>query len=348
MAKRGLLVLAVLGILASLLGLRQVRAQENGQLSLTSSPLPISLKAKPGSSVSTDIRIKNSGPKTEKLKVGLMKFSAEGEDGNPTLKDREDGDDYFDWVTFSESEFTAEPEEWNTIKMTIDLPDTAAFGYYYAVTFLRADPEEAAGDQQQVIRGGSATLVLLEADVPNAKREMSIKSFTVSKRTYEFLPAKFDVKIHNSGNVHGIPTGTIYIKKGSKQVGTVTVNSAHGNILPNSNRIYSAEWGDGFPAYKLKKEYDEAVSKEGKNVYQLTWNVSEIGKFRFGKYTADIVMVYDDGNRDVPMEATLSFWVIPWRIIFVTLFILIFMGVGIWVTVRKGLFRVRKSHKIEK
>jgi hypothetical protein len=26
-------------------------------------------------------------------------------------------------------------------------------------------------------------------------------------------------------------------------------------------------------------------------------------------------MVYDNGQRDVPMEATVSFWVIPWRLI---------------------------------
>jgi hypothetical protein len=26
-------------------------------------------------------------------------------------------------------------------------------------------------------------------------------------------------------------------------------------------------------------------------------------------------MVYDNGQRDVPIEATVSFWVIPWRVV---------------------------------
>lgn len=324
----------------------RARAQDAGELNITTSPLPIGLKAKPGESIDTELRVKNSGTQTERLKVGLMKFSAYGEEGKPELKDREPGDDYFDWVKFSETEFTAEPNEWKTIKMTISLPESAAFGYYYAVTFTRANPQDASGGLQSAVRGGTATLVLLEADVPNAKRELSLESFSVGKRTYEFLPARFNMKLHNSGNIHSAPTGTIFIKKGDKQVATVSVNNTLGNILPNSNRIFTAEWADGFPVYKTKEENGKVVTKNGQPVSQLDWNLGELRKLRFGKYTATLVMAYDDGTRDVPLEATLTFWVIPWRLIFGILLILTFTGIGIWVTVRKGIFRVRRTHKV--
>jgi ABC-type glycerol-3-phosphate transport system permease component len=35
---------------------------------------------------------------------------------------------------------------------------------------------------------------------------------------------------------------------------------------------------------------------------------------RFGKYTAKMLLVFDDGARDVPIEGVVSFWVIPWRL----------------------------------
>ena len=346
MGRKGIFILATLATLSGLLATVHTQAQNNtGELNLTSSPLPIALKAKPGESISTELRIRNNSPQSEKLKIGLMKFSAAGDDGKPQLAEKEDGDDYFGWVKFSQTELTAESNEWKTVKMTITLPETAAFGYYYAVTFTRANQENADGSLQSAVHGGSATLVLLEADVSNAKRELSLESFTVGKRTYEFLPAKFSVKLHNNGNVHSAPTGNIFIKKGDDQVGTINVNSTLGNILPNSNRIYAAEWSEGFPTYKLKEENGKAIVKDGEQVYQLEWDASNLRNLRFGKYTATLVMVYNDGTRDVPLEATLTFWVIPWRLIFGGLLVTIFAGIGIWVTARKGFLKVHKKPK---
>jgi len=339
MKRRGVFATAAL-LVAVLLFSNRAGAQ-TGELNLTSSPLPIALKAKPGESISTDLRIRNSSSTPEKLKVGLMKFSAGGEEGKPQLAERAKGDDYFDWVKFSQTELTAEPNEWKTIKMTINLPEDAAFGYYYAVTFTRTDQEQASGAMQSAVQGGSATLVLLEADVPDTKRELSLESFGVSKRTYEFLPAKFNIKLRNKGNVHSIPSGTIFIKQGKKQIGTVSVNASSGNVLPKSNRIFTTEWSEGFPVYKAKQENGKAVVKDGQQVYGLDWDLGDLRKLRFGKYSATLVMVYDDGTRDVPLEATLSFWVIPWRIIIFSVLILLFAGIGIWVTARKGLLKFR-------
>ena len=94
--------------------------------------------AKPGTSVSTDLRIKQSdgGPNT--LQVSLLKFGAFGDAGKPQLLDRGPGDTYFDWVKFDKTHFTAPSDVWQTVHMTINVPKDAANGYYYAVTFTRA------------------------------------------------------------------------------------------------------------------------------------------------------------------------------------------------------------------
>lgn len=313
-------------------------------LNITTSPLPIGLNAKPGETVTTELRIKNSGAKTEILKVGLMKFTAFGEEGKPQLQDREVGDDYFDWVTFSETEFAAEPGEWRALKMIVAVPDSAAFGYYYAVTFSRANPDRPGDERATAITGGTATLVLLEVESPNAKRELKLSEFQVSKRTYEFLPADFSVKLANSGNVHVAPTGTIYIRRGSKQIDTISVNEAKGNILPNSGRIFGAQWTAGFPVYENKEQNGTVVLNNGRPEQVLSWKLNQLKNIRFGKYTAYLTLVYDDGKRDIPLEASVEFWVIPWRAMLVVIGLpLATLGVIVYLVISRRRYKNRAS-----
>ncbi len=296
-----------------------------GALHLTNLPLPVNVVGKPGETVTTTLRIKNSGSKTEVLKVGLLKFSAYGQDGKPQLLDREKGDDYFDWVRFSQNKFSAEPDVWHEITMTIALPKDAALGYYYAVTFSRLNPPTASNTNK--LLGGTAILVLVEAQSPNAKREIAIDQFIALKRIYEFLPAEFTIKLANKGNIHLASTGNIFIKQGGRVITTLDVNQTAGNILPNTKRIFSAQWSDGFPVYTAVESGGKTqLDKKGNAVYKLKWDISKISHLRFGYYTANLVMTYDDGKRDVPLEAIVGFWVIPWRLIAATIVPLVLVG----------------------
>lgn len=313
---------------------------DEGTLNLVTSPIPISLITEPESTVSTSLRVKNAGTKTETLEVGLMKFEAFGEEGKPKLLDREKGDDFFDWVSFSENSFEVAPNEWKTITATFTVPKTAAFGYYYAVTFSRAQEEKATDPRQTTIVGATATLVLLEVRVPHAKREVEVLEFSADKMFYEFLPVTFTVKLKNKGNVHVTSRGNIFISKGSKQdLAIVEVNPEKGNLLPNSNRIFTAKWTDGFPAYTPKIEDKKEVhDSKGNVVYGLKWDFSQTHKLRWGRYTANMLLVYDDGNRDQAIEGKLSFWVIPWRIFGGGLVVALLTFIGLYATV-KNLWR---------
>lgn len=321
------------------------RAQSSdNSFNLVTSPLPINLAAKPGATLKTDIRVKNGGGQTEQLKVSLMKFSAYGEEGKPGIFDRQAGDDYFDWVSFSPATFSAPPNEWITVKMTIKLPSTAAFGYYYAVVFSRDGEVQQPDGRQNVIVGSTAVLVLVDAQVPNAKREASIASFTVEKGTFEFLPAKFSLKIKNSGNVHLIPTGNIFITRGKKAISTISVNSAAGNVLPGSNRIFTSSWDEGFPVYVDKEEGGKVLlDDKGKPIKSLKWDFSKISNLRIGRYTAHAFLAYDNGTSDVPIEATISFWVIPWRLIGIALVVVLLVGIGLWSTMRNLYKKLRRD-----
>lgn len=285
-------------------------------LNLVTSPLPINLQTTPGKSVSTDLRIKNGSPYSENLKVTLMKFTAYGEEGKPAIQERGSGDSYFDWVKFSQDTFTAPPDQWVTLKMTINPPSSAAFGYYYAVVFSRAGDPQKPQPGQNVLLGSTAVLVLLDVSAPGAVRSAQVVNFTANKHVYEFLPASFTIRVHNSGNVHLIPTGNIFIKRGKQVVATLTVNNGSGNVLPKTNRVFTADWGDGFPAYTQKIAGEQVILDDhDKPEYYLNWDFNKVSKLRIGHYTANLLMAYDNGKTDVPLEATLSFWVIPWRLI---------------------------------
>jgi hypothetical protein len=345
MIKRGVAwLLVVLFCFSISLAPHPSHAQDlpNRDVNLFTSPLPINLSMAPGTETTTDIRVKNGNDVTEKLKVSLMKFSAYGEEGKPALAEREPGDDYFDWVSFNTPTFEAPPNEWKTIKMTIDAPKSAAFGYYYAVVFSRANEPKKA-DPGNVLLGSTAVLVLVDVKSPNAKRSLQLLSFSADKRSYEFLPANFKVRLHNNGNVHLLPRGNIYIKRGNKVIANLTVNAQGGYILPNSNRVYEASWNDGFPVYKNKEAGGKVLtSEDGKPIRDLEWNFSRLPKLKFGHYKAQLLMAYDNGKQDVPLEATLSFWVVPWRILAVLLVVAILAGIGLWSSGRSIYRKVKK------
>jgi hypothetical protein len=334
-------------ILLAVFGLSSItHAQTStGDLRLTTSPLPINLKVTPGYSTTANIKIKNDGLATENIKVSLMKFKADSLSGAPLLSERQPGDDFFDWVTFSENTFSLPVNEWKTITATFNVPTTASFDYYYAIVFTRAQDEVKQGDRQTVIVGGTATLVLLEAVVPNAKREIKVTDFSVDKNMFEFLPATFTVKLQNSGNVHVAPRGNIFISKGDdKDIAMLEVNPAQGSILPDSPREFQAQWAEGFPIYVPKQADGKAVlDANGKPMQELKWDFKDTSKLRWGKYTAKLLLVFDDGKKDVPIEAAVTFWVMPWRLIIYGIAIPLIPALGVYFFMKWRFKKLKKS-----
>lgn len=341
---------AVIILISMLAPITRAQNVPDSGLNLVVSPLPLALETKPGQSVSTEIKIKNAGLQTERIKISVMKFGAEGEDGTPKLLDLEPSDQFDDWVTFSDNNFEAETEVWKTITMTINPPSDAAFGYYYAIVFSRADGEQQIQPTQANLLGAVASLVLLDVQVPGAKREAKLVEFSMPKKVYEFLPAAFNVRMQNSGNVHVAPRGNIFISKGgSDNIALLEVNLDKGYILPDSFRRFTANWDDGSPLYKIKEVDGKAVlDDKNQQVRFLDWNNFNPSKLRFGKYTAKLVMVYNNGTSDIPVEGEISFWVIPWRILAVLAVVLLLLLVGLYALVGKPLRnRFKKSKSKE-
>ena len=342
------LLIGLAGLAIGLLFSSNLNAQAQ-PFNLITSPLPINLTTTPGKPVSAELKVKNNSTQDEELKVSLYKFSV-NENSEVSLQEKEQGDDFLDWVSFTPSVFTAEPNQWKTVKMSVDVPQDAALGYYYAVGFSRAD-EPQPSPSGAALKGQVITFVLLDVQVPGAKRELTITEFSADRSTYEFLPATFMVKVKNTGNIHVVPAGTVFIKRGGQTVATLNLNPGQGNILPNSSRTFSVEWADGFPMYIPKVDNGQPVSNpDSTTAKTLKWDFSQVPDLRVGKYSAKLVLVYDDGTRDVPIEGNLGFWVMPWRLLAGLLIVLLLVGVGLWAIGKKAFGtgkRLRKRSKKE-
>jgi hypothetical protein len=86
------------------------------------------------------------------------------------------------------------------------------------------------------------------------------------------------------------------------------------------------------------------MDKNGQPVVQLNWDFSKVPHLKFGHYTANLLAVYDNGSKDVPLEASVSFWVVPWRILAFVLVVGGLAAYGLW-SVGRNIYRKVKAPK---
>ncbi len=211
------------------------------------------------------------------------------------------------------------------------MPKDTGFSYSFALVINRVQsPPLDLGNT--ALRGSVAIFTLINIDRPDANRQLQVVKFKTNKSVYEYLPTEFDIDFKNTGNTIMQPTGSIFVQRGSndkKPISSLPVNNGNGYILPNSTRTLKVNWEDGFQVEKTVTASDGNTSK------QLTWNWGNVGSIRFGKYTAKLVAIYNDGQRDVPIMAEVSFWVIPWKLLLGALVILLLISAGVWSIISK-------------
>ncbi len=313
---------------------------------LTTSPVSAVINAKPGSVATTTMHVVNNSPVPLPLTIKLFTFGAAGTSGKPALRQPSTSDSFIKWARFSPAAFIAQPNVPVAVTMTIDVPKTASLGYNYGVAFEPVTPDVAAFPGTTTVSGSNVVLILLNATTASEVRSVRITSFTASKKLYEYLPVNFSINVHNSGNIFLAPGGDIFISKSpnftpGSIIDTIPVNSGQGNILPGTNRVFTASWTDGFPVYVLKQIDGHQVMKNNRPQYSLSWNFAHANKMRFGKYYAKLIMSYDNGTRQIPVVAVLSFWVVPWELLGLIAFIVL-LFIGLVIGVIYLVLRLRK------
>lgn len=331
---------------------QQIIPVPNTGLQLLLTPSLLDLRTEPGASKSALIKIKNLGDQTEQIRVDLMKFGPDETGSKPKLMELSAEDVFPAWINFSENNFLLEAKTWKAITMNFSPPADTAPAYYFAIVFNRE--KEIEIQNGQVAKGAAAILCLVQINNSRVFHQLDLMSltgkglnFTTDKYIYEFLPANFTATLTNQGNVHELANGNIFIDwlSGKKtDVGILEVNPEKSYILPQSTRTFTASWNDGFPVWEeLRDESGQPIlDKKGQPRHRLQWDLSKLNSFRIGKFRAILTLAYNDGVRDIPLEATTEFWVVPWRILLGLLVLLILIIIGLKGTIQ-NLYRRLKS-----
>lgn len=301
----------------------------NGEFFLQVSPSPLVSTLKPGQATTLELKIRNAGTQTENLKIAPRAFIIK-DDQQVELDDTRQPE-VAGWIKFGEPTFSIKPGQTYTQKVTMNVPKDAGFSYSFALVVSRAQNTEPEGGSA-ALKGSVAIFTLINIDRPGATRKLEVTKFTTSKGVYEYLPAEFNVDFKNTGNTIVQPAGSIFVQRGSddkQPLNTVAVNTGNGYILPGYTRTLRTNWDNGFPVDRVTTNADGSTSTN------TDWNWANFGNIRFGQYTAKLVAIYNDGQRDIPITSEVTFWVIPWKILLGVFVVLLLVGFGIWSMVSK-------------
>jgi hypothetical protein len=319
-------------LLASILLPSKIFAADKGGFSLQVTPSPLIATIEPGKQSSLELRVRNNNTSSEDLKMELKSFSVDRNSGEVKVSS-DLPKEVNDFVSFAQPTFTLSAGQWFTQKININTPKNAGFSYSFAIMISRKNPLPKTPGSSR-IEGSVAVFTLLNTNRPDATKKLNLESFSSKKRVYEYLPADFDLSVENTGNTIIQPRGNIFISRSGdeqNQLATLQINPGGGYIIPDSTRKLNMNWNDGFPSR----------DSNGKTV----WDWTKLNKLRIGKYTAKAVLIYDDGQRDIPIYSEVSFWVIPWKILIVIGILIIVLGFGVYTIFGRPIKKLKKRYR---
>lgn len=199
-----------------------------------------------------------------------------------------------------------------TFNLTIKVPQKAEAGGHYGVIQFKGQPPEL--ENQNVGLSASVGSLLLVRVSGNINENLSLSSLNVAKDSnnsnfFEGGPITIVSRFTNSGNVHVVPSGLITIKDMlGRTTASMPISADSGNVLPNSTRKFTQQFNK---------------------------------KWLFGHYTAHLSAVYGTSGKTV--KGSVSFWVIPYKIIALLLIIVI-----AFIVLGKKMLKKYNQHVIKK
>ncbi len=279
------------------------------------------IDANKGDTVTTQIVLVNNEAETKTYFSSTASIRSMDEQGRPIYLPEAEKFGLATWIEIAPGPFTLKPGDRTEISVVIKVPTNAdPGGHYGAVLFTPEAPTLTAGNQVAVTTKLASILLMR---IGGAIQESgTIEQFvtTNGKTSFNRLPVDFTLRFMNSGNVHLRPTGKIEVRNMLGGTATVIpVNTEQHAILPQTTRVFDQRW--------LKA--DDDGSKGFFKEFAQEWQ-----NFALGPYTADVNLSYGLNN-DKTATATVRFWVMPWRIIVLTIVAIILIILLIMFLVKR-------------
>ena len=263
-----------------------VSAQEAQRLSIW--PVRQEYEVKPGETVHGLVNVMNKGSASRTVHVVAWDFEAGGEEGYPQFATHPPPENsaysLASWIAVTEESIVIAPGETVKVTFTLSVPQNAEPGGHYAGILIgQFSPEALEGEGGAAVTIGSAVASLILLTVEGEIIEAgSIREFSTPKTLYEHLPVEFNIRFENTGNVHVSPQGNITIYDWfDNKVYELPINAEGGNVLPNSVREFTVVWSEGGG---------------------------------YSKYEAVVTLRYGSEDKTTA-PYSLTFWVIPWKMI---------------------------------
>ena len=260
--------LLALSIGTSLLLPLKAYAQNVNTSSLAVNPSIVQQIVAPGASESFNIQLINV--LGEPLPVHLSVVPMNGYFSDPAIN----------WVSFPEPDIILQSKQVQNVKVDVVVPKNGEPGGHYLTIYATPlVPVNSLSSNQahQLVRVGVLTSIIVKGKIIQNE---SITGFQANKGFYLSTPVKFNVGLHNSGNIHLLVTGNVSIYNYSNQK-IKTIMFPPGIILPKTSKHIS-----------------------------VTWN----HPWALGPYTAKVGLIYGTNHNFVTYK-NIAFWVLPWPLI---------------------------------
>ena len=259
------------------------------------SPPNFELEAKPGETVAQQIRVSNQGSGPLPITMQVAGFTPTGQEGQVALTEEEQAEfGIVSWITVTPNEFLLQPGDQpgdqQEVTFLIEIPENAPPGGHY-VSILASIGSGAATQGGVAVgqRIGSLVLLRVAGEIVEQAELAKLSAPALAAKG----PITLDVLVRNTGNVHIRPAGVITVK-GTFGGEITKLPLEQKNVLPDSERAFSATWDTGW---------------------------------RIGRYTAEYTGFY--GSANTAVEGSVSVIIFPWPIALPVLAVLALFVYGV-------------------
>jgi hypothetical protein len=279
------------------------------------SPALAELNGDPGKTYTIKLTVTNVSAGQLVYSSSIDDFRAKDESGTPSVIQNDTlptSASVRTWIS-TESQFSLMSQTSKMLDAVITIPANAEPGGHYGIIqFTGSAPDVHTTGVGLSASAGVLVLIRVSGNVIEGANLASFSTTTPKENQSFFFengPINFVTRIRNTGNVYIAPEGTIELRNMfGTTISTMKVNSDASNVLSDSIRRFE-------------------------NTYTKSW--------MFGLYTADLTVGYGTKGQAITGETT--FWVIPYKLVLVSLLILVTV-----IYILSRLVRVYNKHIIEK
>ncbi|MEZ4104358.1 MAG: hypothetical protein R3B60_03670 [Candidatus Paceibacterota bacterium] len=287
-----------------------VSAQEEAGVGIK--PASITDKLEPGETRSFSVSVSNLSGIDQTFYLSRRDIVDVAPGGVPVFansKTERSGYELSEWITLEQDSVFIPAGEARAVPFVLQAPEDATPGGHFGAIVVSVEPPEMRSSGASI--GYEVANIISMRIAGEVVESAQIRQFSTEKYIHSSIDVNFLVRIENEGNTLVKPIGPLEVTNMfGKQVANITFNENGAGVFP--------------------------MTKNGPTVrdYEINWQDETPG---FGRYEAVLSAVYGDAGAMKTMTSTVTFWVLPMKIVgpalvgLLVFFLVVYFGVKIYI-----------------